>query len=117
MLKVKLAGIYIIEIDDYYYIGKSVDVFSRWSNHYTSLKLNRHHSPKLQEKFNENKVTDIRFKVLEYVSLSDWKKTHQVKGKTAVLAFSRYLSTREREWMSKHSINYCLNNDDKYFSK
>lgn len=117
MLKIKLAGIYIIEIDDYYYIGKSVSIFDRWSNHYCSLKLNKHHSPKLQDKFNEIGVLGMTFRVLEYVSLSDWKKVNKVKGKTAILAFSRFLVHKEREWMNKYSINFALNNDNKYFSK
>lgn len=116
MYKVKLSCIYKISIGDYYYIGKSTDGFSRWSSHYTLLKLNKHHSPKLQDKFNELGVTSLNFSVLEYVSITEFKKSHQTKGKELKTQFNRYLLTKEKEWMKLHSKNFCLNSDDKNFS-
>jgi hypothetical protein len=113
--KVKCAGIYKISIGDFYYIGKSVDTFSRWSSHYTLLKLNKHHSPELQSKFNELGVASLTFSILEYVSLTEYKKEHQIKGKQLVKSFNTFLLSREKYHMSNHSINFSLNKDKKYF--
>jgi hypothetical protein len=116
LYKVKCAGIYKISIGEYYYIGKSIDTFSRWSSHYTLLKLNKHHSPKLQSKFNELGVVGLTFCILEYVSITEYKKENQVKGKELKTQFNRYLLLKEKEWMKLHSINFSLNNDDKNFT-
>lgn len=116
MYKIKCAGIYKISIGEYYYIGKSIDTFSRWSSHYTLLKQGSHHSPELQCKFNELGVVGLTFSILEYVSLTEYKKENQMKGKELVKSFNRYLLSKEKEWMKVHSINFALNNDDKYFS-
>jgi hypothetical protein len=115
-LKVKLTCIYKISIGDYYYIGKSTDGFSRWSSHYTLLKLNKHHSPKLQSMFNELGVTSLTFSILEYISITEYKIASQLKGKELKTQFNRYLLNREKWWMNKYSINFCLNSDDKHFS-
>jgi len=112
---IKLAGIYKIQIGDYYYVGNSVDCTNRWSNHYTLLKMNKHHSPKLQDKFNELGITRMSFNVLEYVSITEYKKVSQLKGKALTAAFNKLLLYREKYWMSQHSINFCLNKDDKHF--
>lgn len=114
-MKIKLASIYIIEIGECYYVGLSKDTYSRWQNHYTLLKMNKHHSPELQSKFNEVGVTGMTFRVLEYISLSEWKKTSGMKGKEADKQFGRYLLGREKWWMSQYSINFCLNKDKKSF--
>ena len=116
MIKVKAAGIYIIEIGEYYYIGKSVDLFSRWQSHYTQLKLQTHHARELQDMFNQIGLTGTTFRVLEYVSLTEFKRNHQFKGKDLKLQFSRHLDRAERGWMKTHSINFSLNTDKKYFS-
>lgn len=118
MLKIKLAGIYMIKIGDYYYIGKSLDILSsRWQTHYTLLKLNKHHSPLLQEKFNEFGVISMTFSILEYISITEFKKVSKTKGKELNKMFNRYLLQREKFWMSQYSVNFCLNKDNKYFSK
>ena len=113
---IKAAGIYIIECGDYYYFGKSVNIFSRWSSHYTSLKQNKHHSPLLQEKFNELGLKGLVFRVLEYISLTDYKKVSGLKGKELKNSFNRYLLQKEKEWMSRYSTNFSLNADKKYFT-
>ena len=114
--KIKCGGIYIIEISDYYYIGKSTDVFSRWSTHYNSLVIGKHHSPRLQEKFDEFGVSAISFRVLEYISITEFRKTCSSKGKALSSDYNRYLLMKEKDWMSKYSKNWCLNNYDKWFS-
>jgi hypothetical protein len=114
--KIKCGGIYIIEIDDYYYVGYSTDVIGRWMNHYKDLKLGKHHSPKLQEKFNEFGITAITFRVLEYISITEFKKDKDLKGKQLNNLYRKYLLMKEKEWMKKYSKNWCLNNYDKWFS-
>ena len=116
MYKIKCGGIYIIECGDYYYIGKSVNIFDRWGQHYTALKQNKHSSSKLQAYFNEFGVLSMKFKVLEYVSLTEFKKSSKIKGKAAITAFNRHLLMLERKYMKNHSINFALNADNKYFS-
>jgi hypothetical protein len=114
--KIKLGGIYIIEIGEYYYIGKSNDVFSRWSSHYTSLVMGKHSSPLLQEKFNELGVASLTFRVLEYISITDYKKVSNMKGKELEKNYNRLLLMKEKEWMKKWSVNFSLNKNNRYFS-
>jgi hypothetical protein len=115
--KIKCGGIYIIEIGDYYYVGKSTSVFDRLVNHYLSLKLKKHHSPKLQQKFNEIGIEGLTFRVLEHISITDFKKTSGSKGKALNSAYNRLLLSKEKEWMGKFGIKKCLNNYDKWFKK
>lgn len=116
MFKIKAAGIYIIEIDEYYYIGCSVDIFSRWQSHYSELKMNKHHSPKLQSSYNDWGISKMSFRVLEYISITEYKKSSNLKGEEAKKGFKRHLLHREKEWMEKYSINFALNRDNKNFS-
>lgn len=115
MRKVKISGIYKISIGDYYYVGKSVSMFERWCNHITLLVMGKHHSPELQETFNRDGLTPFKFEILEVVSLSVFKKESGLKGKVLEKEFNRLLLNKEKEWMSLHSINFCLNKDKKYF--
>jgi hypothetical protein len=114
--KIKLSCIYIIEVNEYYYVGKSIDWFSRLQSHYTMLKQNKHHSPKLQSLYNDFGIGRFNFRVLEYISLTEYKKTSQTKGKQLVKDFNKHLLQREKWWMSQYSTNFCLNKDDKHFS-
>lgn len=117
MFKIKCAAVYKIEhISGYYYVGYSIDTFSRWSSHYTSLKQNNHSSTKFQELWNKTDPSEWSFNILEYVSITEYKKTHQIKGKQLESSFRKYLLLKEKEWMSKFSINWCLNKDNKNFS-
>lgn len=115
MFRIKCAGIYKIQVGEYYYVGMSVDIFSRWTSHYTLLKMNKHHSIRLQELFNKSSMSDITFSILEYVSLTDYKRDTKLKGKGLEQAFNRYLLMKEKEWMGRFSINYSLNKDNKNF--
>lgn len=65
------SGIYKITINDYYiYIGQSVDIKCRWSNHLSKLKQNKHHNKKLQNVF--NKYSDsIKFQIIEECSVDE----------------------------------------------
>lgn len=117
MYKVRMSGIYLIEHDSgYYYLGMSVDIFSRWSNHYTDIKKLKHSSNKLQELWLKTKPSEWSFKVLEYVSITEYKKASQMKGKSLENGFRKLLLSKEKEWMRKYSKTYALNKNDKYFS-
>lgn len=115
MIRIKLACIYIISIGEYYYIGKSLDWFGRLNSHYTLLKQGKHHSPKLQSLYNELGIENFSFRVLEYVSLTEFKKASKMKGKQLNKEFNKYLLMREKWWMSQYSINFSLNKDNKNF--
>lgn len=47
------------------YIGKSIDIESRWDQHLTDLRNNTHHSWKLQNDFNEFGEENFEFDILE----------------------------------------------------
>ena len=67
-------GIYKIEIDDWIYIGKSSDIFMRWSKHLTDLFANKHHNKYLQEKFDSSNYKKINFTILKLCSKKDLTK-------------------------------------------
>lgn len=115
---IKCGGIYKIENvkTGYFYIGMSVDIFSRWGSHYTSIKTNKHSSPKLTEHWSQTEPQDWQFSILEYISLSEHKRANQVKGKALEASFRKQLLAREKYWMSQHSINWALNKNNKHFS-
>ena len=118
-VKIKLSGIYKIEHIDsgMIYIGKSLDIFSRWSSHYTNVKFNKHTSPLLQQYFTEYTLESFNFTILEYVSKTEHKEKSKLKGKEFKKYFNTYLHSRERYHMSQHSINLALNKNNKQFSK
>jgi hypothetical protein len=117
MYKVKIGGIYKIEhISGYYYIGMSVDIFSRWSNHYSDIKKMKHSSIDFMNLWNSSEPSDWSFSILEYVSITEYKKVSQMKGKSLENSFRTLLLKKEKEWMNKHSINYSLNKNKRYFS-
>ena len=111
-----MAGIYSINHSSgYYYIGMSVDIFSRWSSHYTSIKTNKHSSPEFQSLWLKTKPSEWSFSILEYISITDYKNLSQMKGKSLETGFRKLLLTKEKEWMKKYSINFSLNKDKKHF--
>jgi predicted GIY-YIG superfamily endonuclease len=115
-MKIKLAAIYKIEHNSgYYYVGYSTDYFSRMQGHYTQLIMNKHSSKKFQELWNNSEPSEWSFSILEYVSITEYKKEHQIKGKQLEKEFRTLLLKKEKEWMNKFSINWCLNQNDKHF--
>ena len=118
-MKIKLSGIYCIKHPEteLLYIGKSLDIFSRWSSHYTNLYINKHSSTRLLELFNTHPVTEFQFSVLEYCSKTDFKKEHNYKGKELNKQFNKYLHSRERYHMSLYSSQLALNKNNKQFKE
>lgn len=116
--KIKLAAIYKITIKDKYYIGMSVDTFNRWQKHYIDLKMNKHSSTALQKLYNQNKTEDLKFEILEAISLTQFKKNNNnLKGKKLKDEFRKYLLQKEKNHMASYSISNSLNKDNKHFKK
>jgi hypothetical protein len=115
---IKLGGVYRIQHlpTGFYYIGMSVSIFSRWQSHYTNLKSKNHSSPKFTDLWSITCPTDWQFEILEIVSITEYKERTGLKGKNLEKFYRKELLRVERIHMSNHSKNYCLNNDDKYFS-
>jgi len=64
----KICGVYsITSKDGAVYYGSSTNVKHRWAEHRCELKHNRHRSPKLQQKYNED-PNSLTFKIEEICS-------------------------------------------------
>jgi hypothetical protein len=94
----------------------SVDIFQRWSSHYTSLKSLSHSSPKFKDLWNSTNPTEWQFNILEVCSITEFKNETKLKGAALEKGFRQLLLRTERKWMSNYSKTFCLNKDDKYFS-
>lgn len=118
MYKVKLSGIYIIthEPSGKFYIGMSKDIFSRWGSHYGSIKTASHSSNLFMNLFLQTTIDEWSFRVIEYHSLTKFKKDNGLVGQKAVTEFRKFLLSREKDVMSRYSKSFCLNKDNKHFS-
>jgi group I intron endonuclease len=64
--ELKISGVYKIyskSKPDRIYIGSSVDIKKRWIKHVCELRLNKHHSLKLQNHVNKYGLDDLIFKI------------------------------------------------------
>ena len=62
-----MTGIYQIQSNLYpnrIYIGSAIDITKRWRQHLSLLKLNKHHSIKLQNHYNKYGKNDLIFSIL-----------------------------------------------------
>lgn len=118
MYKIKMAGIYSIVHNPTgkIYVGMSVDIFSRWSNHYTDMKTGKHSSIDLMNLWLQTEPSDWSFSILEYVSISEYKRVSKMKGKELTNGFRNLLLKKEKENMKLYSINLALNKNNKHFS-
>jgi len=118
MYKIKIAGIYKIEHKSgFYYIGKSSDIFSRWSSHYTDIKKNKHSSTLFMNLWTSSEPIEWTFTILEYHSITEFKSINPgLKGAELKKQFNRYQLQREKQVMKGFSINWSLNKDNKHFS-
>jgi len=112
----KISGIYILKHEQGYYIGMSIDIFSRWASHYSDIKMKKHSSKELMKLWNSTRPEEWSFKILEYVSKTNFKKECGLKGKTLENAFRKKLLIKEKEWMQKYSKTFALNQNQKHFS-
>ena len=119
MYRIKLSGIYKITHipTEQYYIGMSVDIYGRWSSHYSDIKLSKHTSVEFSKLFLTTPITDWKWEILEVVSKTELKKELKLKGKQFDNKLRTILLQKERIHMGKHSITFSLNKDKKYYQK
>jgi group I intron endonuclease len=70
----KICGIYKIVLlikQERIYVGSAVNINRRWTMHLYDLKMNKHHSNKLQRHYNKYGKDDLQFIVIEECSKSD----------------------------------------------
>jgi group I intron endonuclease len=75
-----ISGIYKIQSalkPNKCYIGSAKDIFLRWRIHLNDLRLNKHHSSKLQNHFNKYGEGDLFFTVILGCDKEDLIKTEQ----------------------------------------
>ena len=65
------CGIYLIEIDKHKYVGSSVDLSMRLSNHRGLLINNKHKNKFMQSCYNECTEINIYYSILEYCDKSE----------------------------------------------
>ena len=70
------CGIYCIKnkINNKMYIGKSINIFTRWCNHIYHLDLNNHQNKHLQQSWNKYGKTNFDFLILEECDIDDLSK-------------------------------------------
>lgn len=81
----KITGIYRIQSiikSERIYIGSTIDMNKRWSDHKSELNKNKHHSRKLQNHFNKYGESDLVFIIVE-------------------LCFPEFLTAREQYYIDK----------------
>lgn len=71
--KNKICGIYQIKnlVNDKVYIGQSINIKGRWSEHKTHLKYNKHHNIHLQKAWNKYGRENFKFSILEECNKED----------------------------------------------
>ena len=118
MNRIKISGLYRIthRPTGKYYVGMSTSIFDRWASHYNDIKMKKHSSIDLVNLWNISQPEDWVFEIIEYISLTDFKKSSGLKGKVLETSFRRHLLKREKYHMSLHSINLALNKNNKSFS-
>lgn len=79
MARLYITGIYqIINVaNGNFYIGSSIDIFRRKSQHFSDLKKNIHTNPKLQNAFNSYSKDSFRFYVVESCEEQEMLKIEQ----------------------------------------
>ena len=96
-MRKKLSGIYsiICLINGKYYVGSSVNIYNRKSNHFSELRKNKHGNPHLQYTYNLYGKDAFVFTLIEEhpeIGLLDYEQT--------------YLDVAEKE--QQHTFNICF---------
>lgn len=73
MAREKISGIYCIEnlVNGKKYIGKSVNISKRWSEHKRALKSNQHYNKHLQKAWNKYGELNFKFSVIKYCNTEE----------------------------------------------
>lgn len=88
------CGIYCITIHDKKYIGSSINIKRRLIQHKSDLINNRHCNKILQNLY--NKYSNIKFEVLEYLSLDNLSELH-IKEKEYINLLNAYCNIQDPE--------------------
>ena len=117
MYKVRLSGVYQITHlpSGKFYIGESIDIFSRWASHHTSLALGRHSSPQFQILWDSSTPLEWSWTILTIFSKTQFRLDSGLKGKKLELGFKTQLRILERAKMGESNKELALNKNNKYF--
>ena len=100
-----MVGIYKIKnrITHKVYIGESLDIKRRWSQHKNDLRHGKHHSERLQRDWKKYGEKAFRFSVVERFWFTKYANPNKLK--IALLM-------REGYWMDRYNSIYDYNNED-----
>ncbi len=78
-MKTNVSGIYIIrnKINGKVYIGSAKNIRTRWYRHKSNLKMNKHHSIKLQNSYNKNGIDSFEYMIIQYCNINELKTKEQ----------------------------------------
>ena len=116
LTKTTYAGCYEIRNNETneVYIGESIDLFSRFTNHVSELYENKHHCKALQEAFNKNHtVSDFTITPLFIFSTTNVDK-NQIKHETLYLESAFYIIAKlnnEKLYNTKNPYVSLKNNN------
>lgn len=106
-MKITYSGAYAIENKDTHaiYIGESIDIFSRFTQHVDDLYNNKHHCEKLQNAFNETHcITDFNFYPLYLLPIASKDKKRE-KEETLYLEAAFYLKYKSEKKELYNTLN------------
>lgn len=106
-MKITYSGAYAIENKDTHavYIGESIDIFSRFTQHIDDLYNNKHHCEKLQNAFNEtHRITDFNFYPLYLLPIASKDKKRE-KEETLYLEAAFYLKYKSEKRELYNTLN------------
>lgn len=106
-MKITYSGAYAIENKETHaiYIGESIDIFSRFTQHVDDLYNNKHHCEKLQNAFNETHcITDFNFYPLYLLPIASKDKKRE-KEETLYLEAAFYLKYKSEKRELYNTLN------------
>jgi group I intron endonuclease len=120
MVVKKQSGIYQIRnlINNKVYIGKSVNINNRKTQHFSSLRNNKHKNFKLQGSVNKHGIDNFVFEILELCEEIDIKEIEYINKYNSCkngYNISSEKSHMSKKWISK--LKYLRKNDNKYIEQ
>jgi GIY-YIG catalytic domain len=110
--KSSVSGIYVIHctMDNRIYIGSSVNLLNRKSQHLNQLRNNAHHSHKLQEAFNELGESYFNFYLIELIGMNDLS-YHSSDEKVNEISLKRLFKSREQDFLNTYQPDFNIETD------